>query len=169
MSGSCVLECFHFLVSEFFFFLNQHPKDLTWTQRQRPELPTVTLTLLESKHKARNFHQRRIASGWVWFEDVPLVEFMYLVLCSHAGCHEGLGSPLLCSCDVFSVLINSPVCWFWAGTLGLILFQILPICSLTLQLVTANTYIQPLDIYSGVEPVTILLKKTSSLVSLRNK
>ena len=59
-------------------------------------------------------------------EDVPLVEFMYLVFtCMPGGsCHRWLRSLLLCLCDVFQVLINSLVCWVYMSTLGLILFQI---------------------------------------------
>ena len=51
--------------------------------------------------------------------DVPLVEFMDLVFTHVLGesyCRWP-GSLLLCLCDVFQMLINSPVCWF--------LFQIL--------------------------------------------
>ena len=48
-------------------------------------------------------------------EDVPLVEFMYLVFThtpgeSYRRRHRSL---LLCLCDVFRALINSLVCWFW--------------------------------------------------------
>ena len=42
--------------------------DLSPAQQQRPESPTVTLSWHASKHKVRPF-----------FDDAPLVEFMYLV------------------------------------------------------------------------------------------
>ena len=45
-------------------------------------------------------------------EDEALVEFMYLVftrMLSKSYCRQ-LGSLLLCLCDVFQALINSPVC-----------------------------------------------------------
>ena len=59
-------------------------------------------------------------------EDLPLVEFMYLVFTCMPGesYHRWLSSLLLCLCDVFWVLINSLVCWFCMSALGLILFQI---------------------------------------------
>ena len=59
-------------------------------------------------------------------EDLPMVEFMYLVF----TCMQGesyrmrLRSLLLCSCDVFRALINSIVCWLCTSALGLVLFQI---------------------------------------------
>ena len=45
-------------------------------------------------------------------EDVPLVEFMYLVFTRMAGesYRRRLGSLLLCLCYVFRALINSLVC-----------------------------------------------------------
>ena len=48
-------------------------------------------------------------------EEVPLVEFMYLVFTRMPGesYHRWLGSLLLYLRYVFQVLINSPVCWFW--------------------------------------------------------
>ena len=50
----------------------------------------------------------------VIFEDVPLVEFMYLVLTRMPGesYRRRLRSLLLCLCDVFQTLINSLVCCF---------------------------------------------------------
>ena len=41
--------------------------------------------------------------------------------------HSLLGSYLLCLCDVFRGLINSLVCLFDTGALGLVLFQTVPI------------------------------------------
>ena len=60
------------------------------------------------------------------FEDVPLVEFMYLVFTRMPGesYRRRLGSLLLCVCDVFRALINSSVCVFCTSALGLVLFQI---------------------------------------------
>ena len=67
-----------------------------------------------------------------WSAAVPLVEFMYLnippavfKLYSHAWWElpRWLRSLLLCSCDVFPVLINSVIYWFCTGALGLILFE----------------------------------------------
>ena len=45
-------------------------------------------------------------------EDVPLVEFMYLVFTRMPGesYRRRLGSLFLCLCDVFRALINSLVC-----------------------------------------------------------
>ena len=59
-------------------------------------------------------------------DDVPLVEFMSLVFTHMPGdsyC-RWLRSLLLCLCHVFRSLINSLVCWFCTGVLGLALFQI---------------------------------------------
>ena len=52
----------------------------------------------------------------VW-EDVPLVEFMYLVFTHMPGesYRMWLMSLLLYLCYVFWALINSLVCWFWLG------------------------------------------------------
>ena len=47
------------------------------------------------------------------------------------SCHRQLRSLLLCSCDIFWVLINSLVCWLCRSYLGLILFQILKECTST--------------------------------------
>ena len=70
----------------------------------KTELPTVTLK----------------------FEDVPLVEFMYLVFTCMPGesCHRRLRSLLLYLCYVFWAQISSLVGWFRASALGLLLFQI---------------------------------------------
>ena len=49
-----------------------------------------------------------------WFEDVPLVEFVYLVLTRMPGesyCRRR--RSLLYLCDVFHSIINSLVCWFY--------------------------------------------------------
>ena len=48
----------------------------------------------------------------VWFEDVPPVEFMYLVFTHMPGesYHRQLRSFLLYLCYIFQVLINSFVC-----------------------------------------------------------
>jgi len=55
----------------------------------------------------------RPLGGHPVFEDVPLVEFMYLVFtCTPSeGYHRQLGSLLLYWCYVFQALINSRVCW----------------------------------------------------------
>ena len=47
-------------------------------------------------------------------EDIPLVEFMYIVFTRTPGesYHRRLGSLLLYLCYVFRALINSLVCWF---------------------------------------------------------
>ena len=59
-------------------------------------------------------------------EDVPLVEFMYLVFTRMSGesYRRRLWSLLLRLCDVFRARINSLVCWFCTSALGLVLFQI---------------------------------------------
>ena len=61
----------------------------------------------------------------LWFEDVPLVEFMYLVFTRMPGesYRRRLRSLLLCLCDVFRTLINSLVCWFYTNALSLVLLQ----------------------------------------------
>ena len=48
-------------------------------------------------------------------EDVPLVEFIYLVFTRMPGesYRRRLKSLLLCSCDVFRAIINSLMCWFY--------------------------------------------------------
>ena len=62
------------------------------------------------------------------FEDVPLVEFMYLVFTRTAPCESyrrGLStSVLLCLCDVNLALIGSLVCRLCTGALGLVLFKV---------------------------------------------
>jgi len=44
-------------------------------------------------------------------EDLPLVEFIYLLTCQ-VSYRRRLGSLLLCLCNVLRVLINSLACWF---------------------------------------------------------
>ena len=48
-------------------------------------------------------------------EEIPLVEFMYLVFTRMPGesYRRRLGSSLLRLCYVFRALITSLVCWFW--------------------------------------------------------
>ena len=75
-------------------------KDVTQTQQQSLELPTVALGDIQ---------------------DVPLVESTCLVF-THvpsASYHRKLRSLLLCLCDIFRALINSLVCWFCNGCSGL--------------------------------------------------
>ena len=57
-------------------------------------------------NKVHEPHQRYI---FVVFNDVPLVEFMYLVFTGMPGegYHRQLRSLLLCLCDVFQLLMNS--------------------------------------------------------------
>ena len=61
----------------------------------------------ESKHKGVNQCLKPR-------EDVPLVEFMYLVFTRMPGesYRRRLRSLLLCLCYVFWALVNSLVCWF---------------------------------------------------------
>ena len=67
-------------------------------------------------------------------EDVPLVEFMYLVFTRMPGeSYSRRLRSLLCSCHVFHTLINSLVCWFCTGALGLVLFQNVNIHKSTFQ------------------------------------
>ena len=97
-------------------------------------------------------YTRRTYLWWslctLYIEDVPLVEFMYLVYsrCTSLGVHVPcilrmylwrslcMLYLLACQmpsqvfvvvimCDVFRALINSLVCWFCTGALGLVLFQ----------------------------------------------
>ena len=63
--------------------------------------------------------------GTYVFEDVPLVEFMYLVFTRMPGKSYGRRlRSLLCLCDVSRALITSLACWFCLSALGLVLFQI---------------------------------------------
>ena len=72
-------------------------------------------------------------------EDVPLVEFIYLVFtCMPGESYWRRLRSLLCLGDVFQVLINSLVCWFCTGTLSLILFHIVTFF-VTLQQHLINT------------------------------
>ena len=86
--------------------VNVRWKDVTQTQQQRPESPTVTLTWHASKYKIHELHQRYIY--------LPLVEFMYLVFIWMPGesYRRPLRSLLLCLYDVLQALINSLVCWY---------------------------------------------------------
>ena len=58
------------------------------------------------------WHRARGINGMKAFEDIPSVEFMYLVFIRVQGesYRRRLGSLLLCLCDVFRALINSLVC-----------------------------------------------------------
>ena len=71
--------------------VNQRWTDVTQTQQQRPESPTVTFTLYASKYKVHKFHQRCIRGE---------------------SYRRRLGSLLLFLCDVCRALINSLVCCF---------------------------------------------------------
>ena len=53
-----------------------------------------------------------LSSETMYLENVPLVEFIYLVFTRMPGesYRRRLGSLLLCLCDVFRVLIGSLVC-----------------------------------------------------------
>ena len=54
------------------------------------------------------------------FEDVPLVEFMYLVFIHMPGesYYRRLRSLLLCLCEVFQALINSLMCFVFVVVVG---------------------------------------------------
>ena len=55
------------------------------------------------------------------FEDVPMVEFMYLVFTRMPGeSYRRRSRFLLCLCDVFRALINSLVCCLYASALGFV-------------------------------------------------
>ena len=60
-------------------------------------------------------HALKVSELFHIIEDVPLVEFMYLVFTRMSGEHHRrrLKSLLLCLCDVFQAIINSLVCWFF--------------------------------------------------------
>ena len=79
--------------------VNYHSEYVTQEQQQRPQSPTVTLTWHACKYKV---HKP---------EDVPLVEFMYLVFTCMPGesYRRRLRSLLLYLCYVFWALINSLV------------------------------------------------------------
>ena len=72
-------------------------------------------------------------------EDVPLMEFIYLVFtCMPGESYWRQLRSLLCLGDVFQVLINSLVCWFCTATLSLLLFHIVTFF-VTLQQHLINT------------------------------
>ena len=75
-----------------------------------------------NSHLVHKLHQEYIPC---LFEDVPLVEFMYLAFERIPGesYRRRLRSLLLYLCDVFRALINSPVSWFCTSAVGLVLFQ----------------------------------------------
>ena len=63
----------------------------------------------------QNQHTRELISAQNTYEDVPLVEFMYLVFTHKPGesyC-RWLRSLLLYLCYIFCTMINSLVCWFY--------------------------------------------------------
>ena len=81
------------------------------------------LTWYACKYKVHKLHQD---VPLVEDEDVPQVEFMYLVFTRIPGesyCRQ-LRSLLLYLCYTFWALINSLVSWFCTSALGLVLFQI---------------------------------------------
>ena len=66
--------------------VNSGSKDVTQTQPS-PESPTVTLTWNASKYKVHKLHQRYIltySNSHLACKDAPLVEFVYVVIYSHA-------------------------------------------------------------------------------------
>ena len=78
----------------------------------RGNLQLVPNMLLSSEDIKQNQKSSRFR-----LENLPLVEFMYLVFTPMPGesnC-RWLGSLLLCLCDVFQALINSLVCWFFSS------------------------------------------------------
>ena len=84
--------------------INKGLKDVAQTQQQRPNLPTVVLTWHVSKYKVHKLYQRYIlCDARVVFEDVLLVEFMYLVFTCMSGywCCSWLWSSPLCLWDIF--------------------------------------------------------------------
>ena len=85
-------------------------KDVTQTQ-QKPESPTVTLTWHACKYKVHKLYQRYIP--WWYIEDVPVVEFMYLVFTRKPGesYRSRLRSLLLYLCYVLRALIYSLECY----------------------------------------------------------
>ena len=86
------------LVNHFVFErVKQCSKDVKPTEQQSPKSPTVTFT----------WHACKL------FEDVALVEFMYLVFTRMPGeCYRRRlrSFLLLCLCDVFRALIISLAC-----------------------------------------------------------
>ena len=89
--------------------------------RGRPSRIFPFSTLLCLGHNTVCLHCCAVLSfskwGHLFFGDVPLVEFKYLVftLMPGASCRRRLRSLLLYLCYVFRVLINSLVCWFWVS------------------------------------------------------
>ena len=77
------------------------------------------------------------------FEDVPLVEFMYLVFTRMPGesYRRQLRSLLLYLFRVFRALINSLVCWFRSLEGRLLVFSVLQLCKKYTRLrVQAHTH-----------------------------
>ena len=74
--------------------------------------------------KGSEFQKKPHINRHYTIEDVPLVEFMYLVFTRMPGesYRRRLGS-LLYSCSIFRALINSLVCWLCTSALGLFCFR----------------------------------------------
>ena len=74
--------------------VNERSKDITQTQ-QLPESPKETLTRHARVHV------------------IVFIELIVFTCMPGENYHRHLRSLLLCLCDIFWVLMNSLVCWFW--------------------------------------------------------
>ena len=83
----------------------------------------VSLSATSAPSTVQNQHTRELI---IHNEDVPLVEFVYLVFTRMPDESDRwrLRSLLLYLCYVFRALIISPVCRFCTSALGFVLFQI---------------------------------------------
>ena len=87
-------------------------------------------------------------STWHWgasfFEDVPLVEFTYPVFTRISG-GVSAGHWGLCRCvpRLLSAIILPFVCWFYPGTLGLLLFQIISLVGLPAEPIAHKAHFLP--------------------------
>ena len=104
---SCVYDCNRCVPSARDWLETELNKSETERARERS-------CRINTRYKVHKLHQRHII-----FEDVPLVEFMYLVFTRMSGesYRWRLRSLLLHLCHVLRTLINSLVCDFGDGTI----------------------------------------------------
>ena len=91
--------------------VNQHSKDVTQTQQQRLESPTLTLTWHASKRfkTPPEIH----SPHHLILENAHLVDLLHRVFTRmQSESYRWAFTSLLCFCYVFRALINSLVCWF---------------------------------------------------------
>ena len=65
--------------------VNQRSKDVTQTQQQRPESPTVALTWHASKHKVHKLHRYICTTGGVYVPCSTQTGGVYVPCSTHTG------------------------------------------------------------------------------------